>query len=139
MAMEKKGFTLIELLVVIAIIGILSGVVITSLNSARGKASDSSNIVSVKEVAKAMEISRNQSTGLFTGYSNAAAAGIGLQTYITPWLSDIVFIDNTGDTTTYCVYAPLTESAFGYFVANDKGAGYRSTIPNIAAGTADAS
>jgi prepilin-type N-terminal cleavage/methylation domain-containing protein len=50
----NKGFTLIELLVVIAIIGLLSSVVMASLNSARTKARDAYRIQSLQEIAKAL-------------------------------------------------------------------------------------
>ncbi len=54
--MSKRGFTLIELLVVIAIIGILSSVVLASLNSARQKSRDSRRVADVKQIQNALEL-----------------------------------------------------------------------------------
>lgn len=52
----KKGFTLIELLVVVAIIGLLSSVVLASLNSARGKAQDARRKSDLKQIQIAIEL-----------------------------------------------------------------------------------
>lgn len=52
----KKGFTLIELLVVIAIIGILSSIVLASLNSARKKGRDARRVADIKQIQLALEL-----------------------------------------------------------------------------------
>ena len=52
---KNEGFTLIELLVVISIIGLLSSVVLASLNSARSKARDTQRIAGIKQIRTALE------------------------------------------------------------------------------------
>jgi len=53
---KSEGFTLIELLVVIAIIGLLSSIVLVSLNSARGKARDAKRVSDLKQISLALEL-----------------------------------------------------------------------------------
>ncbi len=53
---RQRGFTLIELLVVIAIIGLLSSVVLASLNGARKKGRDARRTADLKQIQTALEL-----------------------------------------------------------------------------------
>ncbi len=53
---QHKGFTLIELLVVIAIIGVLSSVVLVSLNGARVRARDARRVSDLKQIVTALNL-----------------------------------------------------------------------------------
>lgn len=86
----RRGFTLIELLVVIAIIGILSSVVLASLNTARNKGADAAVKSNLANARAEAEIFYDSNTGAnantYTGlcvsgatsgiFDNAAAAAI---------------------------------------------------------------
>jgi len=52
----KRAFTLIELLVVIAIIGIISAIVVTSMEGARAQARDAARIAKAQQLSKALEM-----------------------------------------------------------------------------------
>jgi len=52
----NRGFTLIELLVVISIIGLLSSVVLASLNSARGRSRDTARMRGMREIQNALNL-----------------------------------------------------------------------------------
>lgn len=53
---RQRGFTLIELLVVIAIIGLLSSVVLASLNNARERSRDARRLGDIKQIQTALEL-----------------------------------------------------------------------------------
>ena len=73
MKFKSKGFTLIELLVVVAIIGILSSIVLISLNSARDKGRDASAKGSISSMRAAAEIFFDS----YNDYGDQAAISIG--------------------------------------------------------------
>jgi prepilin-type N-terminal cleavage/methylation domain-containing protein len=73
---KPRGFTLIELLVVIAIIGILSSVVLASLNGARQKGRDARRISDLKQIQAALEMHADTGTEYPDALSSLAPAYI---------------------------------------------------------------
>jgi len=61
--MNKKGFTLIELLVVIAIIGMLAGIVLVSMGTARLRARDARRQSDMRQIITAQEMYIGESAG----------------------------------------------------------------------------
>ncbi len=71
---RSRGFTLIELLVVIAIIGVLSAVVLASLNTARNKGADAavkSNLAGARAEA---ELSYDSNSNSYASVCDSTAA-----------------------------------------------------------------
>ena len=92
---KERGFTLIELLVVIAIIGILSSVILASLNSARKKGRDSRRLQDLRQIVNQIAVAETGTSALtFVG---CTAAGAHVSTCTTPDLT--AYKDPSGVTT----------------------------------------
>ncbi len=76
----NRGFTLIELLVVIAIIGILSSVVLASLNTARTKGADAAVKSNLNNVRAQAELWYDSHSNTYTGVCAAEATAGGIKT-----------------------------------------------------------
>lgn len=109
----NKGFTLIELLVVIAIIGILSSVVLASLNSARRKSRDARRIADVKQLQLALELS----------YDTAGSypAALSVANLVTPGYIAAIPTDPSGGN---YAYDQVSSGSVYYLGANLETAGH---------------
>lgn len=97
---RHTGFTLIELLVVIAIIGILSAVVLASLNTARGKGRDSAVLANMDSVVPQAVLyeDTNQTYGISV---NDCTIGVFSDTKIQDIFTAIALQNNGAASTCY--------------------------------------
>ena len=144
--MKTKGFTLIELLVVIAIIGILSGLIIVSMNGATNSAKDArikENLYQMRNLAIIYH-SNNQNYGAAgSGVQGASANFSGATTDATALYNDLIstglgsrtVVLNIG-ASAFCMSINL--NAGGYFCVDSTGVTKSSATSTCATGDATA-
>jgi len=128
----RRGFTLIELLVVIAIIGILSSVVLASLNTARNKGADAAIKSSLNNARAQAELFYDSNSN---SYANVCTTG-------TNNISALVTgATNAGGTSTQCedttagwaANSQLKTTGAGWYCVDSTGAATTTSADTITA------
>ncbi len=124
----RRGFTLIELLVVIAIIGILSSVVLASLNTARNKGADAavkSNLEQARAQAELFYDANQNSYGTGGGATDVCSntANIGGLKGIYP---SVLAAANAVSIT---LVTPNAQGVAGVAVCNSSAAAWAAQVP----------
>lgn len=119
--LKARGFTLIELLVVIAIIGILSSVVLASLNSAREKSRDARRVSDINSLRVALELyfdSNGEYPDALSGLSSGGQIPVvptdpngGSYTYDNQTSAGAECLEASGACTTYHIAAVLEDTS----------------------------
>ncbi|OGG48299.1 hypothetical protein A3G63_03580 [Candidatus Kaiserbacteria bacterium RIFCSPLOWO2_12_FULL_52_8] len=138
---RSQGFTLIELLVVIAIIGVLSAVVLASMNTARSKGQDAaiqSDITGIKTQAEIYRTDNSMyssglaadTTGCTTADTLFADATIAKQIAAADEVNGtagVVTCNVSEDGTAYAVAAQLVANTSAYFCVDSTGTATTTT------------
>ncbi len=139
---DQRGFTLIELLVVIAIIGLLSSVVLASLNGARKKGRDARRLADLKQMQVALELYYGENNaypvlttvnttmaGFITALTPLVTAGAMPTVPTDPNSSGIYYYKTTAAGTFYCLGANLETTPLPSSSCNTSSSGLSGGAP----------
>lgn len=101
--MKSRGFTLIELMTVIAIIGVLAGIVVVSLGSAKASSRDAKRIADIKVIQSALSLYYNDNSK-YPSYTSAATQLTTLTSALKPNYLGGIPQDPTGVSYKYVGY-----------------------------------